>query len=68
MDLVLQLEFSVDIRGAAFYEDTYVKIDGEWKIKSTGYKRTYEELEPRAKEITLTAHLFDTDGRSSLNG
>ena len=68
MDLVLQLEFGVDIRGAAFYEDTYVKVDGEWKIKSTGYKRTYEELEPRSTEITLTAHIYDTDGRSSLNG
>ena len=68
MDLVLQLEFGVDIRGAAFYEDTYVKVDGEWKIKSTGYKRTYEELEPRATGITLTAHLYDTEGRSTLNG
>ena len=68
MDLVLQLEFGIDIRGAAFYEDTYVKVDGHWKIKSTGYKRTYEELEPRSKEITLTAHIYETDGRSSLNG
>jgi hypothetical protein len=68
MDLVLQLEFGVDIRGAAFYEDTYVKVDGAWKIKSTGYKRTYEELQPRAAEITLTAHLYDTEGRSSLGG
>ena len=67
-DLVVHLEFGVDIRGAAFYEDTYVKVDGEWKIKSTGYKRTYEELEPRAKDITLTAHIYDTDGRSTLNG
>ena len=67
MDLVLQLEFGVDVRGAAFYEDTYVKVDGGWKIKSTGYKRTYEELEPRAAEITLTAHLYDTQGRSTLN-
>ena len=68
MDLVLQLEFKVDIRGAAFYEDTYVKVDGEWKIETTGYKRTYEELEPRATDITLTAHLYDTEGRSTLNG
>jgi len=68
MDLVLQLEFGVDIRGAAFYEDTYVKVDGEWKIKATGYKRTYEELEPRSTDITLTAHIYDTGGRSSLNG
>ena len=68
MDLVLQLEFGVDIRGAAFYEDTYLKVEGQWRIKSTGYKRTYEELQPRSSEITLTAHLFDTGGRSSLAG
>ena len=49
MDLVLQLEFGVDIRGAAFYEDTYVKVDGEWKIKRTGYERIYEEIQERQK-------------------
>jgi len=67
-DTVAQLEFGVDIRGGAFYEDTYIKVDGEWKIKSTGYKRTYEEMEPRSADITLTASLFETDGRSSLGG
>jgi hypothetical protein len=67
-DTVAQLEFGVDIRGGAFYEDEYVKVDGEWKIKSTGYKRTYEEMQPRGDDITLTASLFETGGRSSLNG
>jgi len=67
-DTVAQLEFGVDIRGGAFYEDTYVKVDGEWKIQSTGYKRTYEEMEPRSADITVTASLFETDGRSSLGG
>jgi len=67
-DTVAQLEFGVDIRGGAFYEDEYVKVDGEWKIKSTGYKRTYEEMEPRSSDITVTASLFETDGRSSLGG
>ena len=68
MDLVLQLEFGVDIRGAAFYEDTYVKVDGEWRIQSTGYKRTFEEVRPRPTDVTLTASWWETDGRSSLNG
>ena len=67
-DTVAQLEFGVDIRGGAFYEDTYVKVDGQWRIKSTGYKRTYEEIEPRSSEITVTASLFGTDGRSTLGG
>jgi len=67
-DLVVHLEFGVDIRGAAFYEDTYVKVDGEWRIQSTGYKRTFEEVRPRPTDVTLTASWWETDGRSSLNG
>ena len=67
-DRVIMVEHGLTLRGAAYYTDRYVKVDGEWKIKSTGYKRTYEELEPRAKDITLTAHIYDTGGRSSLNG
>jgi hypothetical protein len=33
--------------GRAFYRDEYVKVGGEWKIKHTGYKRTYEQMQPR---------------------
>ena len=35
--------------GAAFYSDEYVKRDGEWKIKQTGYERTYMEIRPYEK-------------------
>ena len=31
----------------AFYHDEYVKVSGEWKIKSTGYTNTFEEIEQR---------------------
>jgi hypothetical protein len=30
------------LQGAGFYSDEYVKVDGEWKIKHTGYERTFE--------------------------
>ncbi len=46
-DTVIDTEHQITIRGAAFYEDEYVKLDGEWKIKSTGYHRTFEEMESR---------------------
>jgi hypothetical protein len=36
----------VELRGAAFYEDEYVRVDGEWKIRRTGYERTFEEQRP----------------------
>ena len=34
------------LQGAGFYADEYVKVDGEWKIKSTGYERTFEYIRP----------------------
>jgi len=43
-----------------------VKVDGSWKFKKTGYKRVFEELEPRSPETQLTASWWGTGGRSSL--
>ena len=56
-DLVIETEAELTIRGAAFYRDEYVKVGGEWKIKSTGYTRLYEEMESRsdARSLRLTA-------------
>jgi hypothetical protein len=57
-DTVIETNANVIIRGAAFYEDEYVKVDGAWKIKSTGYTRIYEETLSRADipSLTLTAN------------
>ena len=54
---------------AAFYEDEYVKQDGSWKIRSTGYKRTYEEIQSRkdVPGLRLTASWFESEGRSELD-
>ncbi len=67
-DTVVETNFGLTIQGAAFYEDDYVKVDGEWKIKHTGYKRTYEELFPRASidGLRLTASWWGTGGASEL--
>ena len=43
-----------------------MKVGGEWRIKATGYKRVYEEIEPRSDKITLTASYWGTNGQSSL--
>lgn len=53
-DVVIHLEHNVTIRGAAFYRDEYVKVDGSWRIKHTGYERVYEEIQPRPNDIRLT--------------
>jgi hypothetical protein len=62
-DVVIETNANIVIRGAAFYEDEYVKLDGEWKIKSTGYQRTYEETLSRADipSLKLTANCWTDD-------
>jgi hypothetical protein len=52
-DMVIFREANTVLRGAAFYHDEYVRIDGEWKIRSTGYERTFEEIELRAAPLQL---------------
>ena len=68
-DVVIETQWQITIRGAAFYEDEYEKVDGEWKIKSTGYRRTYEEIQPRKEMpgLKLTASWWTTDGRSEID-
>jgi hypothetical protein len=46
VDEVLVQAHGVRVRGAAFYSDEYVKVDGQWRITRTGYTRTFEEFVP----------------------
>ena len=59
-DYVILLKSNSVLRGAAFYTDEYVKVDGEWRIKHTGYVRTFEEVFDRAdiKSLKLTQSMF----------
>jgi len=44
-DTVIATEFRMLIKGAAFYEDRYIRgEDGRWRISHTGYARTYEVM------------------------
>jgi hypothetical protein len=69
-DIVIDLQWELDIRGAAFYEDDYVKVGGEWKISQTRYKRVFEEISSRGGRpgLQVTASYWGTGGRSSLPG
>ena len=69
-DIVIDLQWELDIRGAAFYEDEYAKVGGVWKIHRTTYKRVFEEISTRAGRpgLQVTASWFETGGRSSLPG
>lgn len=46
-DVVILQAFGLTLRGSAYYTDEMVKLDGRWKIRRTGYRRLYEETEPR---------------------
>lgn len=52
-DTVIETNANITIRGAAYYKDEYVKIDGQWKIRSTGYKRVFEEISSRGDTPSL---------------
>ena len=53
-DIFYNLDENVVTRGTALYEDEYRKEGGEWKIARTGYKRLYEEMQPMARDVTVT--------------
>ena len=55
-DVVILADAALTIRGAAFYTDEYAKVDGEWKIRHTGYRRVFEEMGPRPADLKLTAN------------
>ena len=67
-DVVVMTDFELTIRGCSFYNDEYVKQAGVWRIKHTGYKRVFEEMQPRGnvEGLRLTASWWATGGRSEL--
>jgi bile-acid 7alpha-dehydratase len=67
-DVVVMTDFELTIRGCSFYEDEYAKVAGTWKIRRTGYRRVFEEIQPRGnvEGLRLTASWWATDGKSEL--
>ena len=65
-DVVVHSDFGITVRGAAFYQDEYRKADGTWRIRHTGYRRVYEEVERRGTGLRVTASWWGTAGRSEL--
>ena len=65
-DEVIETKAQITIRGAAFYRDEYVKQDDAWWIRSTGYERTFEEIESRVDRpsLRLTASAWEPVGKT----
>ena len=59
-DVFIDLHAAITVRGAAYYRDDYVKVNGQWKIKTTGYERTFEEVENRGDipSLQITENRF----------
>lgn len=59
-DYVISLKGDWSHHGTALYHDEYVKTDGQWRIKHTGYKRIFSERwtrsETRSLELTENMH------------
>ena len=62
-DQVIDAQRNTSLRGAAFYQDAYVKRDGAWKLLSTGYLRTFEEVQDRSEtpSLKLTRTMFPAE-------
>ncbi|HEY2775228.1 MAG TPA: nuclear transport factor 2 family protein [Candidatus Binatia bacterium] len=59
-DTVIFRDANMILQGAGFYHDEYVKISGRWKIRSTGYERTFELMESREAPLQLRTR-FDPE-------
>jgi bile-acid 7alpha-dehydratase len=59
-DYLIITDINTSLRGYGIYHDEYVKVDGKWRIKSTGYKRVFEETWDRADlpSLNLTENMF----------
>jgi hypothetical protein len=52
-DVFIDLEENTTLRGSALYSDRYVKVGDDWRIASSTYRRLWEEVEPRGKDVKL---------------
>lgn len=65
-DYLIITQANMSLRGASFYHDEYIKVNGEWKIKHTGYKRIFEEVWDRreTKSLKITGSMFPVSTES----
>ena len=62
-DSFINLDTLVTTIGSAIYRDTYVNLDGVWKIATSSYTRVYELVDTLEKAPNVTFSLLATTGR-----
>jgi bile-acid 7alpha-dehydratase len=57
---LIDLKENTSLHEVTFYQDEYVKVNGQWKIKSTGYTNVFEETCSRTdiQSLKLTENMF----------
>ena len=63
-DWFLDLRNKIITDGSALYRDTYVKQDGQWKIKRATYSRIFEIVTPVTETPNITAHYLAKHGKT----
>lgn len=60
-DVAMNFNIGMTTQGAAIYRDRYVRHEGVWTIRHSGYTRLWERFEKFGDSPpNLTAHLFAT--------
>jgi hypothetical protein len=54
-DIFINTESKTIYEGSALYEDDYVKVGGEWRIKESRYDRFLEFIKPLPDDMKITA-------------
>lgn len=54
-DVFMSLDDNMRVMGSALYVDNYVRVQGEWLIKHTGYERLYEEVSTISEDVRITS-------------
>ena len=52
-DIFVNLEENTTLQGSALYDDSYARIDGQWRIMYSSYERLWEETTPRNPKTKL---------------
>jgi hypothetical protein len=60
VDSAINFNIGKTTEGSAIYQDKYVKINGTWLIKHSGYERIYERFEDIQGTPNITARLYKT--------
>lgn len=57
-DTVYALEHQIKISGNGIYHDRYQRVDGQWLIAHTGYKRIFEVMDRLGPEFKVTRNNY----------